>query len=252
LALILKEYNLSGNDMNTFQSILLLIMIVYAKAINIGESTLHLYHAKKNIIQSEIKLTDSTKKITVDDFPVTNAMFGIDTNNNARQIKSGPVYSSDKIWFTNDILKQTLVFELYTDNYRSEIYEFLNNDIPGDLIKTMELYTNDGEIAGNSLKRKYFKSFIKHAQKIDRHYFTTNKGFKAGDDDGKALHEYGKPDKISFDNTIQKYEWHFPGDALHKSKLKGKSLAKDSYGYNVTIYFRNKKLIALIFSNDIP
>jgi len=59
-----------------------------------------------------------------DNYPVTNEMFGYDVKSNGREIKSGNIRSLDKVWFRNDTLKQILVFELYTDNFRNIIFHF--------------------------------------------------------------------------------------------------------------------------------
>src|SRR4051812_28691651 len=67
-------------------------------------------------------LKTDTVKIIPDDYPVTDEIFGSDFNQNGREIKSGDIFSYDKIWFRNDSLNQTLVFELYTDNYRNIIF----------------------------------------------------------------------------------------------------------------------------------
>src|SRR5882757_11314867 len=86
---------------------------------------------------------------TVDDFPVTNKMFG---HCDGCEVKSGPIRSSDKVWFSNGELRQTLVFELYTDDFRNEIFLFSDDDIPAPLIDSMELHGSDGNLADNKQK----------------------------------------------------------------------------------------------------
>jgi hypothetical protein len=53
---------------------------------------------------------------------------------------------------------------------------------------------------------------------------------------------------------VEKYEWDFVCDILHdnKTKLKRNILAKDGFGHQITMFFRNNKLIGIIFHNDIP
>ena len=53
---------------------------------------------------------------------------------------------------------------------------------------------------------------------------------------------------------VEGLEWNFIGDNLYDDKtgLKGKQLAKDSFGCQVVMYFKNGKLIEKILSNDIP
>jgi hypothetical protein len=172
----------------------------------------------------------------------------------ARSRKSGEIADVEGAWFSNDTLKQTLVFVLYTDYHRLVTYHFLNNDIPFGIIQRMELHTAVGELASDKLKQKYFKGFLVNTTKIGRSYFKTNKGFKLGDSKEKALKVYGKPDKTTIVNGVQNYEWDFAGDILYdsKTKLKRKILAEDSFGHQTTMFFRNNKLIGIIFHNDIP
>jgi hypothetical protein len=201
------------------------------------------------------KFIGGIRKFTVDDYPVTNNMFGVDNKADAREIKSGPVRSLDKVWFANDVLKQTLVFELYTDDFRNASFQFLNNDIPKELIKRMEIVTEGSELAGYRQKEKYFKGFMRYSKNIDRSYFTTNKGFRLGDKKEKAIAQYGRPDKITrTEGGIETLDWDFTGENVYDGKmnLKGKPLAIDNFGHQVAMFFRNDTLIAIILHNDIP
>lgn len=204
--------------------------------------------------QPTLVLVDTTKKIEVDDYPVTNEMFGADVKQNGREIKSGEVYSGDKVWFTNQSLNQTLVFELYTDDFRNAIFHFLNNDVPKDLIKEMELSNAERFPAAENLKVKYFKGFIKKALPIKAWYFKTKKGFALGDPKDNVIKKYGKPDKVSITDGIERCEWDFEGDDENDTKTSsnGKPLARGSYGYQVIMFFRNNKIIGIILHNDIP
>jgi len=173
---------------------------------------------------------------------------------NAHFRKSGEISDGEGAWFSNDTLKQTLVFVLYTDYHRMVTYHFLNSDIPAGIINRIELHTSDGELASDKLKQKYFKGFLTQTTKIGRYYFKTSKGFKLGDSKEKAIKVYGKADKTKIENGIEKYEWDLIGDAFYdgKTKLKGNILAENSFGHQTTMFFRNNKLIGLIFHNDIP
>ena len=196
------------------------------------------------------KPTDTIPKFRVDGYPVTDEMLGP----NAHNRKSGEISDVEGAWFSNDTLKQTLVFVLYTDYHRMVTYHFLNNDIPAGIINRMELHTADGELASDKLKQKYFKGFPIQTTKIGKSYFKTYKGFKMGDNKEKALKVYGKPDKTKIENGIEKYEWDFIGDAFYdkKTKLKRNILAEGSFGHQTIMFFRNNKLIGIIFHNDIP
>ncbi|MDL2313104.1 hypothetical protein LJC68_09535 [Bacteroidales bacterium OttesenSCG-928-B11] len=205
--------------------------------------------------QVVVSIPDTIKKFVVDDYPVTNEMLADKASNNSSYKKqSGQTFSCDKAWFSNDTLKQTLVFELYTDYHRFVTYHFLDNDIPTDLINRMELHIGGGELASDKQKLKDFSGFLKQTTKINSSCFITDKGFRLGSTKQKAVETYGNPDKQTITDGIEKLEWLFIGDASYDAKadLKGKPLAANSFGHQILMYFRNGKLIGQILHNDIP
>ena len=210
----------------------------------------------KPIAKDTTFLTDTIKRFVVDDYPVTYEMMAEQKVDNYSSYSktSGKTKSLDKAWFTNDTLKQTLIFELYTDGHRLVTYHFYTNDIPIDLIDRIELHTDNGELADKQQKIKNFKGFLNQAVKIDKKYFITDKGFLLGDNKQKIIKVYGQPDSKTEKNGIEKLEWDFIGDILYdgKEKLNGKPLAKDNYGHQAYLFFRNGKLIGQILHNDIP
>ncbi|MGK2860357.1 MAG: hypothetical protein ACSLE0_00355 [Chitinophagaceae bacterium] len=200
-------------------------------------------------------LKDTIKRFSVDDYPLTDEMLNDTTSDDSSfPKKSGDIHSFDKAWFTNEALNQTLVFELYTDKHRLVTFHFINDDIPITLIDRMELHTAEGKIVSLSQKEKNFRAFIKSAIPINRKYFETNKGFKLGDNKHKALSIYGIPDKKTIEGGFEIFEWDYVGDILYNGKddLKGKPLAKDNYGHQAKMIFKNNKLMAIILHNDIP
>jgi hypothetical protein len=208
------------------------------------------------ISKDTILINDTIKRFDVDDFPVTYEMIAEQKmdNNSSYSKTSGKTKSLDKTWFTNDTLKQTLIFELYTDGHRLVTFHFYNNEIPTELIDRIELHTSEGELASKQQKRNDFKGFLTQSIKINSKYFITDKGLKLGDNKQKILKLYGQPDKRTTNNGIEKLEWNFVGDILYDGKedLKGKPLAKDNYGHQAYLFFKNGKLIGQILHNDIP
>jgi hypothetical protein len=203
------------------------------------------------------KPTDTIKRFSVDDYPVSKEMLSEQKADNYSSFKkiSGQTISYDKVWFSNDILKQTLVFELYTDYHRLTIFLFSNNDIPADLINSMGLLNIiDNELASDKQKLKDFDGFLKQSAKINSTYFVSDKGFKLGDTKQKAIETYGAPDKKTNADGVEKLEWSFIGDEFYNGKidLKEKPLAENSFGHQIAMYFRNGKLIGQILHNDIP
>ena len=180
-----------------------------------------------------IYCNDTIPKFVVDNYPVSDEMLAP----NAHFRKSEEISDGEGAWFSNDTLKQTLVFVLYTDYHRMVTYHFLNSDIPAGIINRIELHTSDGELASDKLKQKYFKGFLTQTTKIGRYYFKTSKGFKLGDSKEKAIKVYGKADKTKIENGIEKYEWDLIGDAFYdgKTKLKGNILAENSFGHQTTM-----------------
>jgi len=195
---------------------------------------------------------DTTKPFIVDDFPVPDQVLG-QTLQSSMYMKSGDVHSVDKVWFTNDKLGQTLVFSLYTDYYRSSTFLFSNNDIPRKLVEWMELQTNTG-LASESEKIENFEGLVRQAKKGKESYFTTNKGFRLGDAKQKVLNGYGNPDRVTKSGNVEIGEWWFTGENSYTGKedRQGKPLAANSFGHDTTMFFRNDKLIALIFHNNVP
>ncbi|WP_276134178.1 hypothetical protein [Polluticoccus soli] len=207
------------------------------------------------IDQPTDKIPDTIKRFNVDDYPVTIEMLrDTSSNNSSHKMQSGKLFSFDKAWFRNDSINQTLVFELATDYHRFETFHFYSNQFPADLMKQIGLNTEGGELANEQQKITDFKGFVNQAIPIKSSYFVTNKGFKLGTTRQQAVNVYGSPDKQSIVDGIEKLEWEFIGDELYTEKidLKGKPLAMNSFGHQVTMYFVKGKLTALILFNDIP
>jgi hypothetical protein len=197
--------------------------------------------------------SDSTPKFVVDDYPVTNKMLEAGYARIKGKMQSGEIHSSDKLWYGNDSLKEVLVLETYTDYYRNIIFHFKANDIPKDLIRRMELGTENFDTAAQSQKEKYFPGFRKMAFQLPHKYFRSKKGFRLGDTKQKVLAINGKPDKIVTRDGVEKYEWDYIGDVFYDpEKDKGKKIAFDSYGHQTFMFFRKNELIAIILHNDIP
>lgn len=200
------------------------------------------------------KYSDSIGRFEVDNYPVPDEMLNCIDSSSICEIKYKELISVDKIWFTNDTLNQTLVFEMYTDKHRLAIFHFYNASVPAELIKRMELSTLDREMATDKQKLENFMGFLSSRRKINSNYFKSDKGFKLGDSKENIINKYGRPDKVKISKGIEEYEWDFIGDILYdgKESLKGKPLAKESYGHQASLYFKNNKLIGVFLHNDIP
>jgi hypothetical protein len=209
----------------------------------------------KKETKSVVSYSDTIKRLIVDNYLITNKMLLKESENNPLlKIESGKTISIEKAWFKNDNLDQTLIVQIATDYHRLLIYHFTNKDIPTELINEMEFHIDGGELASTEQKRKDFNGFIKQATQIESSYFISEKGFRIGDTKQKVINTYGEPDKKTIYNGIEKLNWNFIGEISYDSKteLKGKPLVVNSFGYQVEMYFKNGKLIALILFNEIP
>jgi hypothetical protein len=209
-------------------------------------------------ICSNIYAQPVAKKILPDDYPVTTEM--LKANHEDRMI--GEILTLDNtLWFTNDSIKQVLIFFLATDYHRLYIYHFCYERIPDDLMKQIPLYVQTGllkntlEFATIQHKKNSIDKFISSSKKFASDYFVSNKGFKPGDSLQKAIRIYGNPDAKDTSDGLIRFEWEFKGDKGPKDSTITRSyetLADNSYGYKVTMYFSDEKLIAMILLNDVP
>jgi hypothetical protein len=193
------------------------------------------------------------RTFAVDDFPVTDHMLTVRYCDTCT-LKSHELRSSEKVWFTNKALRQTLVYQLYTDNFHQDIFLFSNDDIPAAIMDHMELYDSTGNYASHRLRAKFFKGFLPFATPINRKYFVSEKGFVLGDSLQKAIKIYGKPDRRTLAHGVEVLEWEFEGENAYDGKkdLKGKPLAADNFGLQITMCFRNERLIGVAFQNAVP
>ena len=192
--------------------------------------------------------------IIPDDYLVTNEML---KDFHGEKNVDG-VFSFDKAWFKNDDLKEVLIFELYTDYHRLAIYHCKTDFLFNDLIKNVELHrkvnNNSYDLADEDKKQQVFKTFFDKAQQIDKSYFTSKQGLKLGLDKNVILKKYSKPDLISIIDNVEKIEWNYKGDYYFEETGESPTgiIAKDSFGYQMIMYFKNDKLVGLIIKNDIP
>jgi hypothetical protein len=193
------------------------------------------------------------RTFTVDDFPLTDRMLTAHYCDTCT-LKSGGLCSIEKVWFTNKTLRQTLVYQLYTDDFHQDIFLFSNDDIPAAIMDHMELYDSTDNYASHQLRAKYFRGLLRFATLIARKYFVSDKGFALGDSLSKAINIYGKPDRRTVAHGVEVLEWEFEGENVYDGKkdLKGKPLAADNFGLKITMCFRNERLIGIAFQNAVP
>jgi hypothetical protein len=226
------------------------------------------YPERENPNDSSISMQlDSVRIITADDYPITNKMLDeIYRNSESLKFKIGKIFSLDKVWYSNDSLNQSLVFELYTDFHRLYIYNFKNDFVPDKLIDDISLstttsrYENVFDEASFDQKKLSINDFIKISTRINSKFFTTIKGINLGDKKEKLISQYDQPDTACYDNDVEVLKWDYHGDydligdtkTIEVKALKGKPVVRESFGQHIKAFFKNNKLIAISIMNDIP
>jgi hypothetical protein len=229
------------------------LRIAKASIIKITDSV---FSACNSFIQDSVNSIGAKGIFTADDYPVTYDM--LSKNYYATKVIGEFLYG-DAAWFTNDSLKQVLIITIATDLYRMKMLNFSYSEFPDELLSEIDIYRHNdygSDSVNNFQKKTALPEFIDSAKKLTSFYFTTVRGFKLGDCKEKALKVYGNPHKRSLLKDIEKCEWIYDGDELYKDEGEkvpsNKLIAKNSFGHTVTMYFRNNRLIALKFFNDIP
>ncbi|MBE9601469.1 hypothetical protein [Pedobacter sp. MC2016-24] len=188
------------------------------------------------------------KPFFADNYPVTEKMFGKPTSN--RPVTTAHLRSENTAWFTNDSLKQTLMFVLFSDNSRIVTACFDNGNAPSEVFSNMDLSDNNNYPASKEDRLLYFKEFFVSAKKIDDKFFTSNMGFKIGDLKAKAIKRYGKPDSIKTVEGFEKYYWNPAGAQITRQNVPEKDLLLiDEKKQFITMYFKNNKLATMILDN---
>ena len=186
------------------------------------------------------------KPFFADNYPVTDQMLGKGSPN--RTTKTAHLIYESTAWFTNDSLKQTLMFMLFSDNTRLVTICFDHNDVPAELMTKSDITDERTNITSDENKLRYFNEFFKGAKKVEAKYFTTNKGFKLGDSKEKAIKQYGEPDSIKMVDGFQKYYWNPAGAQITKQSVPEKDLLLiDEKKQFINMYFKDDKLRALVF-----
>lgn len=167
----------------------------------------------------------------------------------------GEVVSIDKVWFKSNSSDEVLVFELYTDYHRLLTFHFNKQEIPEDLANKIELHTlvnGAYMMIGQNEKKPHLAKFADSAKIIDASYFTTKRGFSLGTQKKLVMESYGAPQTLLSSQPYEIFIWKFDGDKFSAGNNPDKPIAENSFGYEVTAYFKEDKLIALILFNVIP
>jgi len=188
------------------------------------------------------------KPFFADNYPVTDKMFGKPTAN--RPVTTAHLRSENTAWFTNDSLKQTLMFILFSDNSRLVTACFDHKNVPQEVFLNRDFSDSDNYPSSEEDRLLYYNEFFSSAKKIDSKYFISNMGFKMGDTKEKAIKKYGKPDSIRVVGGFDKYFWNPAGAQITRQNVPEKDLLLiDEKKQFITMYFKNNKLTTIILDN---
>ena len=211
----------------------------------------------KKIIFDEI-LKGRIKKLESELWPDYSDLYlshkiitGEDFNISDEKINANRTTNSEVIHFSNKVLKQSLLVQLYTDNFRLHYILFKDDDIPKDLEKEISNYYIDER----GVATKNGKGAEKTVE-IGKHLLTSEYGIRLGDNIDQILASKDKADSIAkIDDQIIRYEWNYEGDAegtITGKTKNGKPRIRNSFGQKIVMYFRDGKLLAMSIHNDIP
>jgi hypothetical protein len=201
-----------------------------------------------------VSAVSAQRFIEPDDYPFTNEMLKQGYN---RQDTGHLVYSSEA-WFKNSASNQFLAVELYTDYHKLEIHHAYSwFRFPHFTDRLPLLQRGRGWISpikSDSLRQVVLPQYIKAAIEIDARFFRTRKGISLGMSDLDAQKRYGPPISSASHAGVQIVHWQYPGDReeLSTNSTDTTYIAKDSFGYEVTMYFARHRLVAMRLSNAIP
>ncbi len=208
--------------------------------------------ARFTAIQLPAYTIDDT--ITMDDFPVTDLML----RNNLKDVQIDSIISFDKAWFYNQKNKQVLIFEFATDYYRMETYlfseEYLKEYMPSFLFhkKSNKQYTALSEKEAEI----YLPKFITQSKRCDASFFCSIKELKIGEKIQNVIEKNGRPDTIMYGKKIEIYRWEYRGDLNDwntEAEIKAnKKIARNSFGYQVTLHTKNERIIGIHLFKEIP
>lgn len=176
---------------------------------------------------------------------------GDDFNISDEKINDNRTKNSEYVHFSNNVLKQSLLLQLYTDNFRLKYILFNDTDIPKDLEKDISNYYINQGILGPKNEKKAEKRV-----EISKNLFTTVHGIHLGDSLDQIIKYKDLADSINnSDDGVIRYEWNYEGDAegriIGKTKNRRPRI-KNSFGQKTVMYFRDGKLLALAINNEIP
>ncbi|WP_291724643.1 hypothetical protein [Bernardetia sp.] len=199
---------------------------------------------KKELIQIDT-LQPIEGTFIVDDYPITNQMLEENRKKMLKEmIKNG--WGSEFEFIISNDKTELLVFNLYTDYHRLLTCHFKVDEIDNILDK-IERDILNGE-------QKHLQKFISKLKPANFKKFISNKGIKIGLEKEEVIEIYGTPHKEENNEGIEILTWEFVGDILYdrKTDLNGIPLAKNNYGHQVSIFFKNGKVIGQTLHNDIP
>ena len=196
-----------------------------------------------------LPLSYKSQIINPDVYPITKNMLGEVVNKNLNE----EVQTYDQAWFKNDSLNQSIVIELATDYHWYFAWHFYSSELPKPIMNEIEIFKKDESEISDSIKGIYIHSRIDSSKNIDAKYFISKSGHKLGENKSYSLGAYGEPDSTSTEGENEILIWNFSADPKYFDTKKTLSkYAIDSFGYSITMIYKNDKLIGRIVFDNIP
>jgi hypothetical protein len=155
----------------------------------------------------------------------------------------------DSSVFKNNRLNETIIIQLHTDLYPSEIFHFYKDNIPKDLLKHYHEFAALNKIDINIADN--LNTLIKESREIDERYFTTKMGFKLGMNKSDAINIYGAPHKTEKDKNTSILIWDYFGN-YSTEIIPDSLLSASKFGYTLKVYFQDDIAYFINMSNIIP
>ncbi|MGL4597601.1 MAG: hypothetical protein ACRCYO_08740 [Bacteroidia bacterium] len=186
-----------------------------------------------------------------DNYPITEAML----RENRKAVYKKTLKTYDDILFIDSTSKQFILFSLGTDYHVSVIFHFYYASLPLLVNERLPIYFRNGSMINKRSKRRKADESAPLGKKIAPHYFISEKGIRLGNSKQKLIQLYGLPDSTSTHEEIEYCEWNYEGDILYpdnKKHLNNPHLAKNSFGHQVSLFFKHEKLVGIILTNHEP
>jgi hypothetical protein len=191
------------------------------------------------------------------------------------KVVSSSGFNSGWMWFRNKDSGQTMVVDLYTDNFPITTILFSNDHADYFIVEHPDLLLSKGGLADPAEVRAHWGEFAAQAKELDPKYFATEQGVKLGASVDEVIAVYGEPHRQASAGKLQTLWWDYvgresfwyaegSGDMLvwrmgseagvdmEKLLKVGKVGVVPRFEFSARAIFSDGKLVCLVFERGIP